>query len=857
MKDYEALPQKPLSNTQDKDRELSRRLEIDAAVSELAKALISPLPIEKISEIVLHHAKDLTGSKYGYVGYIQPETGYLVSPTLSRDMWNECNVPDKDIVFKEYKGMWGWVLYNRQSILVNRPEKEPRSTGVPDGHIPIERFISVPALFKNELVGQIALANSGRDYGSEDMESLQRLAAIYAVAVNRKWSEEALRKRESELSAIFNNAPILMLLLDHEKRIRNINAYASKVTGLKTDETLGMKGGELLRCLNSLSDPRGCGFGNLCKSCVLRQTVEDTVTSKTAHHKIEARVTCCLTGGETEERDLLVSTTPLEVEGQERVLVGLEDVTDLKRAQEGLRQARDELEEKVEERTREVTRVNRDLVREIEERMRAEAGLRESEGLYRAMFEKNDAAKLLIDPEDGSIIDANKAAVNFYGHPRNELLRMKISSINTADPEIVKQKMEKAISGEEDFFVFNHRLQSGEVRVVEVHSTPLEIKGRRILYSIIFDVTERIEAERAVNNAYFELDQIFQTSESGMRVVDRDYNILRANDTLSRITGVPKEKMLGSKCYEAFPGEKCFTEECTLKRVLAGETISQIEVRKKGANGEYLPCLLTAKPFFDNEGTMVGIVQDYRDLTEQKRLESIAEAVNTMNNIGYVFSGIRHELGNPVNSIKTTVSVLKQRLDKFDRDKTMEYLDRSLQDLGRVEYLLRSLKNFSMYETLRNEDLLLSSFFDNFRNIIEEDFRKRRIRLKIELPEEPLWVFADPRALQQVMLNLVTNSLDALEEREAPRVVIKSSGQGKLVDIVVEDNGKGMSQAQLQDVFKPFYTNKPNGTGMGMVIARKMMAKMDGAISMDSEEGQGTRVTLVLPASGEYKHVRD
>jgi len=87
--------------------------------------------------------------------------------------------------------------------------------------------------------------------------------------------------------------------------------------------------------------------------------------------------------------------------------------------------------------------------------------------------------------------------------------------------------------------------------------------------------------------------------------------------------------------------------------------------------------------------------------------------------------------------------------------------------------------------------------------------------------------------------------------------VIKSSGQGKLVDIVVEDNGKGMSQAQLQDVFKPFYTNKPNGTGMGMVIARKMMAKMDGAISMDSEEGQGTRVTLVLPASGEYKHVRD
>ncbi|MFO8057973.1 MAG: PAS domain S-box protein [bacterium] len=852
MNDPEALSKKHAGSQAEQDVELSWRLRVDAALAELAEALISPLSIDDIADLVLRHARELTESRYGYVGYIQPGTGYLISPTMSRDVWEECNVPDKDIVFKEYKGMWGWVLHNRESILANRPDEDPRSTGVPEGHIPIKKFISVPALYKDELVGQISLANSSRDYTAKDLDLLQRLAAVYAVAINRKWSEETLKKSEAELSAILENAPILMMLLDQDTRIRKINAYAGRLTGRTPEEMKGMRGGEALRCLNSLEDPRGCGFGRFCRQCRVRRTVEETFGKKQRFHRIEAKLPVVSLEGDWEERDLLVSTTPLEVEGEEQVLVSLEDVTELKQAQKALRKAHDELEQKVQERTKELTRLNRELVREIEERMRAQADLRESERLYRNMFQKNDAAKLLINPEDGSIVDANEAAINFYGYPRETLLSMKISRINTAEADTVREKMKRAISGEQDFFIFNHRLATGEVRVVEVHSTPLEIKGKPILYSIIFDITERMETEQALNQAYFELDQIFQTAESGKRVVDTDYNVVRANDTLSRITGVPKEKMLGSKCYESFPGENCFTEKCTLKRVLAGEKISHLEISKKGTAGECMPCLLTALPFYDSSGNMVGIVEDFRDMTEQKRLESIAEAVNTMNNIGYVFSGIRHELGNPVNSIKTTLSVLKQRLYKFSRENIMEYVERSLQDLGRVEYLLRSLKNFSMYETLRSENLLVSFFLENFQAIIEEDVRKRKVKLHIKPGENPLWIYADARALQQVMLNLVTNALDALENRPDPWILISATAGEKLVDITVEDNGKGMDADQLRDVFKPFYTNKAHGTGMGMVIARKMMASMEGSLEMESKPEEGTKVMLRLPRSGEH-----
>jgi PAS domain S-box-containing protein len=174
------------------ERALKWQQEIDAAMADLSKDLLESIPIEDISYRVLEHAKRLTGSTFGYVGYIDPESGYLVCPTMTRDIWEQCRVPDKDIVFKEYGGLWGWVLENRQSLMTNAPGEDPRSSGVPPGHVPIERFLSAPAMIGDELVGQIALANPESDYSERDLRLTQRLASIYALALQRKRAEDAL-----------------------------------------------------------------------------------------------------------------------------------------------------------------------------------------------------------------------------------------------------------------------------------------------------------------------------------------------------------------------------------------------------------------------------------------------------------------------------------------------------------------------------------------------------------------------------------------------------------------------------------------------------------------------------------------
>lgn len=176
------------------EESLSWELSVNTAIAELSSALLAEqlFSIDDISHLVLEHARRLTQSAYGYVGYFDPDTGHLVSTTLTKDIWDKCQVKDKNFIFEKFSGLWGWVLNNRKPILTNSPSNDPRSTGIPPGHVQIQRFLSAPALIGKKLVGQIALANSERDYTERDIQCISRLASIYAIAIQRKWAEEKL-----------------------------------------------------------------------------------------------------------------------------------------------------------------------------------------------------------------------------------------------------------------------------------------------------------------------------------------------------------------------------------------------------------------------------------------------------------------------------------------------------------------------------------------------------------------------------------------------------------------------------------------------------------------------------------------
>ena len=167
------------------------------------------------------------------------------------------------------------------------------------------------------------------------------------------------------------------------------------------------------------------------------------------------------------------------------------------------------------------------------EHKRKEEALRRSELRYRQMFENNRAVKLLIDPRGGAIVDANMAACDYYGYSRQQLSSMRITDINTLPPEDVQQELTNAASQLRNYFLFRHRLATGEIRDVEVHSGPIEVGGRNLLFSIVHDVTERNRAAELLRQQ----SAAVSASMDGIGILDERLEITYVNQSLARLFG--------------------------------------------------------------------------------------------------------------------------------------------------------------------------------------------------------------------------------------------------------------------------------------------------------------------------------
>lgn len=242
-----------------------------------------------------------------------------------------------------------------------------------------------------------------------------------------------------------------------------------------------------------------------------------------------------------------------------------------------------------------------------------------------------------------------------------------------------------------------------------------------------------------------------------------------------------------------------------------------------------------------------------RDITEKNRLESIAQAINAMDNLGFIFSGIRHEIGNPLNSLKMALTALQKSSGEVSHDRLNEYLARALADVARMEYLLKSLKAFSLYESVELNEMSLIEFMEKFIALIEHDFHACGIRIKTRIPLTIGPVIIDERALHQALLNIFNNAAEALRGRENPEIDISAQMRGKLAWLTIRDNGPGINAEQKKHLFQPFNTSKPQGNGLGLVITRKLLAMMDGDIAIDSWPQRGTEVRVSLPLAESVK----
>lgn len=268
------------------------------------------------------------------------------------------------------------------------------------------------------------------------------------------------------------------------------------------------------------------------------------------------------------------------------------------------------------------------IARNITEKKALENSLKESQERYRSIFENNHAVMILMSSENGEIKDVNSAAVKFYGYSKEQMLKMKITDINILTNNEISKSMDLAIKNKGAHFQFRHRLASNEVKDVDVYSGEIIIKGERLLYSIVHDISERIKTEQLLKSSKENYRLLVENSPAGIITCDIDGNITNANNAVL--------EMLGSSCLEEAHKINVITYEplvhCGLsadikKCLKTGETIINESLYNSNLGKEvYLRSHLT--PLYGASGEIIGVQGIITDLTERKNYEDELRKLN-------------------------------------------------------------------------------------------------------------------------------------------------------------------------------------------------------------------------------------
>ncbi len=387
-----------------------------------------------------------------------------------------------------------------------------------------------------------------------------------------------------------------------------------------------------------------------------------------------------------------------------------------------------------------------------------EAELRESQAGFKNIFEGHNSIMLLIDPESGRIKSANKASVRFYGYSKNKLLTMRIDEINILSPKEIQKERVQAMLQKRNYFVFQHRLASGEVRTVEVHSTPIVFKEQQILFSIIHDITEQKLAEEALKASEKKYRLLFNNSNDAIFVHEMgDDNLpvknIDVNEAATKLLRYSREELLQMSAKDVVPENHPSTMYMHAQELLEKKHLT-FETENIRSDGVIIPIEVSA--YLYNEGNKKIVVPSVRDITKHKQaeeeLKQAKEKAEESDRLKSAFlANMSHEIRTPMNGILGFTDLLKKSdLPGAKRDKYIKVIQKSgkrmlniINDIVDISKIEVGLMEFSMNETNVNEQVEYTyTFFKP-----EAEAKEINLYLKKTLPAEEATIKTDREKL--------------------------------------------------------------------------------------------------------------
>ena len=510
---------------------------------------------------------------------------------------------------------------------------------------------------------------------------------------------------------------------------------------------------------------------------------------------------------------------------------------------------------KLDQRNQQLEEANRELKAQADKLRSEHEARRESEERYRRLFRNRHAVMLIIDPENGAIVDANPAAEAFYGWPADRLRSMRMQDINTLPPESVLQEMQKARRLLRPFFEFSHRRADGSIRQVEVYSGPIMQGGRELLYSIVHDVTDR----HALEARLLLLGRMTESIPHPMAYANREEVLEAANPAYARLFSCAPEGILGKHLSTLFPQDFYETEiRPNFQRCLKGEP-THFETRSsypgmgvRWMMRSYIPCP-------DQAGTVVGVILHNVDVTERRLAELQAIRVQRMESIGTLAGGIAHDLNNILTPIIMGADFLYSQTPE---PRLREVLETIRSSARRGSAMVSQVLSFARGVEGKRSVVDVHRLLAEAKAMAVEIFPKA-IQVGAEFPTDRLFLEADTTQLHQVLLNLMVNARDAMpaggsltlraltEEVRQPgaSLPVLDLPAGPYVVLEVSDTGEGIPEDRQERIFEPFFTTKAEGqgTGLGLSTSLGIVRSHGGTITVQSRSGAGATFRVFLP----------
>jgi polar amino acid transport system substrate-binding protein len=231
-------------------------------------------------------------------------------------------------------------------------------------------------------------------------------------------------------------------------------------------------------------------------------------------------------------------------------------------------------------------------------------------------------------------------------------------------------------------------------------------------------------------------------------------------------------------------------------------------------------------------------------IAEQKEMLRVElERAERLKAVGVLAAGLAHEIKNPVTALKTFAEYLPQRYEDPQFRETLSKVMKS--ESERIERLVRNLLEFSKPSEPKKVACDMSEIVGSALDLMSGEMAKSRVVLEIQSEGDGMFT-ADPEQLKQAIINIILNAIEAMKPAGGKLGVFMATTRDR-VELVIEDAGPGIPSDKLSHIFDPFYTDKPEGTGLGLAMTHSIVERNNGKIYVSSIEGQGARFTLSFP----------